>query len=76
MTALNHPQAWSDDRLHLTPAGHHRVALRTAEVLGLPVDEDWQTPWPVSSEPAWLARRRAGREVDPGSTSCRGWGAI
>lgn len=59
MTALNHPQAWSDDRLHLTPAGHHRVALRTAEVLGLPVDEDWQTPWPVSSEPAWLARRRA-----------------
>jgi lysophospholipase L1-like esterase len=59
MTALNHPQAWSDDRLHLTPAGHQRVALRTAEVLGLSVVEDWQAPWPVSAELAWLDRRRA-----------------
>jgi lysophospholipase L1-like esterase len=59
MNILSDPQAWSDDRLHLTPAGHHRVALRTAEVLGVPIDEDWQQPWPVQSERAWLDRRRA-----------------
>jgi lysophospholipase L1-like esterase len=59
MNTLRNRQAWSDDRLHLTPAGHHRVALRTAEVLGIRTDKNWQEPWPASSEPAWLDRRRA-----------------
>lgn len=59
MDTLRDPHAWSDDRLHLTPAGHHRVALCTAEVLGIPGSEDWRAPWPASSVPAWLDRRRA-----------------
>jgi lysophospholipase L1-like esterase len=59
MNILSDPQAWSEDRLHLTPAGHHRVALRTAEVLSIPTEDDWQQPWPIRSELAWLDRRRA-----------------
>lgn len=30
-------RAWDDDRLHLSPEGHTRVALRAAQVLGLDV---------------------------------------
>ncbi|GAA3388866.1 SGNH/GDSL hydrolase family protein [Streptomyces roseoviridis] len=35
MKALQHPRAWSDDRLHLSSEGHRQVALRAAGVLGL-----------------------------------------
>ncbi|WP_391858406.1 SGNH/GDSL hydrolase family protein [Streptomyces silvisoli] len=39
-------RAWSEDRLHLSPAGHRRVALRAAEVLGVQVSGDAEEPWP------------------------------
>ena len=39
--------AWSPDRLHLTGESHRRIALRSAEVLGVPVTEDWRAPLPV-----------------------------
>ncbi|MDJ0346026.1 SGNH/GDSL hydrolase family protein [Streptomyces sp. H10-C2] len=39
-------RAWSDDRLHLSPEGHTRVALRAAQVLGLDVCADPDQPWP------------------------------
>ena len=55
MAVLRDPRAWSADRLHLTPAAHHRVALRTCEVLGAAVGEDWREPWPAAG---W--RDRAG----------------
>jgi hypothetical protein len=67
MRALKDPRAWSPDRLHLTREGHRRVALRTCEVLGVPVAEDWRVPEPLppavrASGPAnraqWLAARR------------------
>ena len=64
MAVLRDPRAWSADRLHLTPAAHHRVALRTCEVIGVSVGEDWREPWPTPEgaiEPgrsAWLAARR------------------
>ena len=68
MAVLRDPRAWSADRLHLTPAAHHRVALRTCEVLGVAVDEDWRAPWPAadvvtdgvsaSGRAAWLAARQ------------------
>jgi lysophospholipase L1-like esterase len=64
MRVLRDPHAWSADRLHLTPEAHQRVALRTCEVLGLPLAADWREPWPpaegiVSSQArAWLAARR------------------
>jgi lysophospholipase L1-like esterase len=70
MRALKDPRAWSPDRLHLTTEGHRRVALRTCEVLGVPVAEDWRAALPPeplppavrASGPAnraqWLAARR------------------
>ena len=36
MKALQDARLWDADRLHLTPEGHRRVALRACEVLGLP----------------------------------------
>lgn len=39
-------RAWDDDRLHLSPEGHTRVALRAAQVLGLGVPADPDQPWP------------------------------
>lgn len=63
MNVLRDPRAWSADRLHLSPDGHRRVALRTCEVMGVPVDEDWRQPWPAQGVTAsryvsWLAARR------------------
>ncbi|MEV5972348.1 SGNH/GDSL hydrolase family protein [Streptomyces sp. NPDC051921] len=39
-------RAWDDDRLHLSPEGHTRVALRAAQVLGMTVPADPEQPWP------------------------------
>ncbi|MFF6773137.1 SGNH/GDSL hydrolase family protein [Streptomyces sp. NPDC012637] len=39
-------RAWDEDRLHLSPEGHTRVALRAAQVLGRPVPADPEQPWP------------------------------
>ncbi|MDR0344759.1 MAG: SGNH/GDSL hydrolase family protein [Nocardiopsaceae bacterium] len=62
MRVLRDKRAWSADRLHLTPDAHRRVALRAAEVLGVPVAEDWREPWPddgvvLSGTRAWLTAR-------------------
>ncbi|GAB3205013.1 SGNH/GDSL hydrolase family protein [Marinactinospora thermotolerans] len=51
-------QAWDADRLHLSPEGHRRLALRVAEVLGLPADEDWNAPWPALPPMAWHVARQ------------------
>ncbi|MEW1689199.1 SGNH/GDSL hydrolase family protein [Streptomyces sp. NPDC091265] len=39
-------RAWDGDRLHLSPEGHTRVALRAAQVLGLDVPTDPDREWP------------------------------
>lgn len=52
-------RAWSDDRLHFSPEGHRRIALRTAEVLDVPVTEDWREPWPPVEPTPWLRSRQA-----------------
>lgn len=59
MASLHDPQAWSEDRLHLTSGGHRRVALHAAEVLGIPADGDWREPWPDQPDRDWMDRRRA-----------------
>jgi lysophospholipase L1-like esterase len=63
MRVLCDPRVWSEDRLHLGPEGHRRVALRACEVIGVPPAADWREPlpapvpaWPVPA--AWLAARR------------------
>ncbi|EHK87403.1 SGNH/GDSL hydrolase family protein [Saccharomonospora azurea] len=63
MNVLHDARAWSDDRLHFTPEGHRRIALRAAEVLGVPTESDWREPWPENAEPAnWLTLRRSDLE--------------
>lgn len=59
MDVLRDRRAWSEDRLHFSTEGHQRIALRTAEVLGLPVAEDWRAPWPPATQTSWLRGRQA-----------------
>lgn len=49
MEPLRNAQAWSIDRLHLSPEGHRRVALLVSEVLGAPVSADWRERWPPAT---------------------------
>lgn len=60
MSVLSDPRMWCEDRLHLGPEGHRRVAMHAAEVLGLPVDGSWRDPLPAErgGPPGWLAARR------------------
>ncbi len=50
---LAHPSMWSADRLHLSSAGHERVAGAVLEALGL-----GEHAWADVPEPAALLRRR------------------
>ncbi|AUA10161.1 SGNH/GDSL hydrolase family protein [Streptomyces solisilvae] len=43
-------RAWDADRLHLSPDGHTRVALRAGQVLGLDVPADPDQPWPPEGQ--------------------------
>ncbi|WP_405386844.1 SGNH/GDSL hydrolase family protein [Streptomyces sp. NBC_01102] len=51
-------RAWDDDRLHLSPEGHTRVALRAAQVLGLEVPADPDQTWPPQAQRGTLEVRR------------------
>lgn len=55
-TYLN-PMLWSTDRLHLSPAGHRRVAAQVLGALGVGCDDEWllvpERPLPKP----WLAAR-------------------
>lgn len=59
MHVLHDRRAWSEDRLHFSTEGHRRIALRTAEVLGLPVTADWRDAWPPADPTPWLVGRQA-----------------
>jgi lysophospholipase L1-like esterase len=51
-------RAWDGDRLHLSPEGHTRVALRAAQVLGLDVPADPDQAWPPQEPRGTLEARR------------------
>ncbi|MFV0126747.1 SGNH/GDSL hydrolase family protein [Streptomyces sp. HMX112] len=51
-------RAWDGDRLHLSPEGHTRVALRAGQVLGLEVPADPDQPWPPLPPRGTLEVRR------------------
>jgi hypothetical protein len=51
-------RAWDDDRLHLSPEGHTRVALRAGQALGLEVPADPEQPWPPLPPRGTLEIRR------------------
>ncbi|NEE33077.1 SGNH/GDSL hydrolase family protein, partial [Streptomyces sp. SID7982] len=51
-------RAWDADRLHLSPEGHTRVALRAAQVLGHEVPADPDQPWPPQAQRRPFDERR------------------
>ncbi len=59
MDVLRDPRAWGEDRLHFTSEAHRRIALRTADLLGVPTEEDWRDPWPETEQPNWISLRRS-----------------
>ncbi|GGM01567.1 SGNH/GDSL hydrolase family protein [Micromonospora yangpuensis] len=68
-TFLN-PMLWSTDRLHLSPAGHRRVAGQVLTALGVGCDEEWLLVPPHPQPSPWLAARAAdlrwaGRHLAP-----------
>jgi lysophospholipase L1-like esterase len=71
MSVLDPPE-WCEDRLHLAPDAHRRVAMRACEVLGVLVTEDWRAPLPPirsAERPGWLAARR--QDASWARTLCR-----
>lgn len=60
--ALHDPQLWADDRLHLAPEGHRRVAAAVLEQLGIasghPDPGWWRSPLPPSTATGPLVRVR------------------
>jgi lysophospholipase L1-like esterase len=53
------PLMWSVDRLHLSPAGHRRVAAHVLAALGVPAEPEWLTALPPPAPQRWLAARGA-----------------
>lgn len=51
-------RAWDTDRLHLSPEGHTRVAMRAGQVLGIEVPADPEQPWPPLPPRGPLVERR------------------
>lgn len=43
-TELSHAPYWSEDRLHMNTHGHHRVAARVLDALGLEAPAEWWSP--------------------------------
>jgi lysophospholipase L1-like esterase len=74
---------WSPDRLHLAPAGHHRVASNVLRTLGYSHPTDWvidADPLPVPTRRdqvrytrehvlPWIGRRLTGRSSGDGRTA-------
>jgi len=55
--AVADPRWWSRDRLHLNTAGHTRLAIAFADVLGVRPDPSWRDPLPPLSPTAWWRSR-------------------
>lgn len=53
------PALWSVDRLHLSPAGHRRVAAHVLTALGATPDPHWWQSPPAPAAQRWLAARAA-----------------
>ncbi|MEU7314001.1 SGNH/GDSL hydrolase family protein [Streptomyces sp. NPDC007083] len=49
LRAVQDRRAWDEDRLHLSPEGHRRVAARCAEVLGHHPSTRSDAPWPQAA---------------------------
>ena len=56
---FGHREAWSSDRLHLSPLGHSRFALGILHTLELPTPSAWDEPL-VAAPPVGSVQRMAG----------------
>ncbi|MFG3229210.1 SGNH/GDSL hydrolase family protein [Kitasatospora sp. NPDC048194] len=50
---------WAEDRLHLSPEGHRRVAEGVLEALGRPAAFDWRAPMPAATPPGRAEKLRS-----------------
>jgi lysophospholipase L1-like esterase len=50
------PRLWAEDRLHLSPEGHRRVAEAVLEAIGHPATFDWRAPLPPAAPQGRLAK--------------------
>jgi len=57
--AFRNPVMWSNDRLHLSSAGHRRVAGHVLSALGVGIEEDWMLVPPLPEPTPWLLARSA-----------------
>jgi lysophospholipase L1-like esterase len=55
---LRDRRMWSVDRLHLSAAGHHRVAAHVIEALGVAPDPAWRAALPAALPAGWVDGRR------------------
>lgn len=55
-TELAGPAYWAEDRLHLNTRGHHRVAARVLETVGVDAPKEWWS-LPEDAAPARLSNR-------------------
>jgi lysophospholipase L1-like esterase len=62
MRVLADPREWCEDRLHLAPDAHRRVALHACEVAGIPAAEDWRER--LLPDPAGTLRWASARRQD------------
>lgn len=53
---LHDPRMWDSDRLHLSPLGHHTVALMVLEALNIRHSLEPETPETLPSKPRRVAR--------------------
>jgi lysophospholipase L1-like esterase len=54
---FHNPRLWSDDRLHLAPVGHRRVAAHVLTALGVAPNQSWfDSPGPPARR-TWVAAR-------------------
>ncbi|OKJ15630.1 SGNH/GDSL hydrolase family protein [Kitasatospora sp. CB01950] len=58
LRAVHDRRAWSDDRLHLSPEGHQRVALLAGRALGLAELDDPEAAWPPAPATTPAEQRR------------------
>jgi len=54
---FHNPQLWSEDRLHMAPAGHRRVAAHVLAALDVDPDASWFDSPSPGQRRAWLAAR-------------------
>jgi lysophospholipase L1-like esterase len=57
--AFRNPLLWSADRLHLSAAGHRRVAAHVLDALGVGVTQEWMLVPPMPAPTPWLLARGA-----------------